>query len=240
MSCRPAIACVVLGAALAALPVRAAGLTVPLDISAGPAGFWFFGPLVANRGGVPHFALMFDVYAVLDQKLIQDNLDKVPASYRGMARGLREVKIGPSLFIPSTLIISPKIQELGNVGMYGVSWTPLGLTLVNVGQSATSTWKEAPGRLTIDAKLLLTYLFIHSDAPQVPPFTHFLRPGLQLTLTFLIHLSERVLLSFGGGGQLYVPQKLGEFGFGPLDESIFVTAFTFLKLHGRVPYDVKL
>jgi hypothetical protein len=219
-----------------------ASVTVPADLGIGPEGVWFFGPLVANRGAVPHFALSFNLHAVIDRAWIQQNQHAIPASYRGMADRVNEVKIGPSIFIPSRLYISPPIDALGGTGMFGVSWTPIGLTLVSTGQKDTSAWNKSRGRLVIDSSLLLTYLFVFNTLGLefVPP-THFFRPGLELKLTTIISVTKSFLISLGGGAQLYVPQRLGNWlEFGPLDQAMFVTAFAFLKFHVRFPYEANL
>lgn len=223
-----------------ALPAFA--VVVPADLGIGPSAFWFFGPLTDNRGAVPHFALAFDLAAVIDRDWILDHPQHVPAQYRGMADKVTEVRIGPSFFIPSTLYVSPPIDPLGGAAMFGASWTPFGLTFLNVGQKSNRLWKTQPVRFLIDAQLLITALGIFNTAgdPRVP-LTFFLRPGLQLKLTTLINLSEDLLLSISGGGQIYVPQRLGAFiEFGPLNEAIFVTAFASLQFHFRFPYDAQL
>ena len=48
------------------------------------------------------------------------------------------------------------------------------------------------------------------------------------------------LVSLGWASQLYVPQRLGSFGFGPLDQSVFHVGQAFLKLHLRFPYRLQL
>ncbi len=216
-----------------------AGVTVPLEISVGPAGYWFTGALLDNRGAVPHFGLQLDIAAIIDKELIDQNFDRIPPKYRSLAKGVTEARIGPSIFIPSALIISPRIDALGGVGMYGVSWTPLGLTLLSTGQSSSREWNQTRGRFFLNASLLLTYLFIHSDLPQVPT-THFLRPGVQLEATILLNVTKTFLISLNGGAQAYLPQHLGDFGFGPFNESVVFAFFASLKFHQRVPYDIAL
>ncbi len=216
-----------------------AGITVPLEISVGPAGYWFVGPLLDNRGAVPHFGLQFDIAAIIDKELIQANFERIPPKYRAMASGVSEARIGPSIFIPSALIISPRVDALGGVGMYGISWTPFGLTLVSTDKSDKNDWNQKRGRFFLNAELLLTYLFIHSDLPQVP-VTHFLRPGVQLEATLLFTISKNFLISLNFGAQAYIPQKLGSFGFGAFNESLIFSFFSSLKFHGRTPYNINL
>jgi hypothetical protein len=216
-----------------------AGVKVPADVGFGPAGSWFYGPLLENRGAVPHFGLMINVHAVIDQAWVEENRGSIPPKYQKMADGISEVRIGPSIFIPSTLYISPKLDALGGVGMYGVTWTPIGLTLISTGQRSARDWNKSRGRFSLDAHLLLTYLFIHSDLAGIPT-THFLRPGLELKATIQLSATERFLISFGGGAQVYVPQALGSFGWNPIGQSIWLSWFAFLKFHVRFPYEVNL
>ncbi len=227
--------------ALLALPASA-GVTVPADLGIGPEGFWFFGPLTDNRGAVPHFALSFNLHAVIDQEWIQANQHVIPAQYKRMAAGVSEVRIGASIFIPSRLYISPPIDALGGTGVFGATWSPLGLTLVNTGQKSSRDWNKSRGRFTIDTHLLLTYLYVFNTLGfQNVPSTHFLRPGLELKATILLSVTEKFLISLGGGAQVYVPQRLGAFlEFGPLSEAMWLSAFAFLKFHFRFPYEVSL
>lgn len=218
-----------------------AGVKVPADLGIGPEGFWFFGPLTANRGAVPHFALAFELAAIIDRDWLEQNQAAIPPKYRSMAERVTELRIGPSIFIPSALYLSPPIDALGSVGLFGATWTPIGLTLVNTGQNSRRDWNRSRGRLRLDGNLLLTYLFIFNTAGYAIPTTHFLRPGLELRANILINVTDRFILGLGGGGQLYVPQRLGAFlELGPLDEAMFVSAFAFLQFHFRFPYEVSL
>ncbi|MBL9038889.1 MAG: hypothetical protein JNG84_10265 [Archangium sp.] len=217
-----------------------AGVQVPVDVGVGPAGYWFYGRLLENRGGVPHFGLTLNVHAVIDKAFIEANRDRIPAKYRGLAAGITEARIGPSIFIPETLIISPKVDGLGGTGMFGVMWAPLGLTLVSTGQGSERDWNQKRGRLTVDANVLLTYLFVYSDFPIIPT-THFFRPGIELKTELTFNLTRTALLSLGGGAQLYLPQRLGDWlSFGPIGDAMWLSFFAFAKFHVRFPYDVNL
>jgi hypothetical protein len=224
-----------------ALPARA-GVTVPADLGIGPEGVWFFGPLTDNRGAVPHFALSFNLHAVIDKEWIEANQHVIPQQYKRMASGIEELRIGASIFIPSRLYISPPIDALGGTGMFGATWSPLGLTLLSTGQKSSRDWNKSRGRFILDTHLLLTYLFVFNTlGRQDVPTTHFLRPGLELKATILIAATERFLVSLGGGAQVYVPQRLGTFiEFVPLNEAMWLSAFAFLKFHFRFPYEVSL
>jgi hypothetical protein len=227
---------------LASSSSLAGKVTVPADVGVGPEAFWFYGPLLENRGAVPHFALAFNLYAVIDRDWINDNRDRIPANYRSQANRITELKVGPSIFIPSTLYVSPSIDALNGVGLFGLTWKPLGLTLLSGGQKSERGWNASRGRFNLDANLLLTYLFICSNIRGVElagiPTTHFLRPGVELQATLLVNVTRTFLISFGGGAQVYLPQRLGSFlDVTPLDRTVWLSFFAFLKFHVRFPYE---
>ncbi|MFT3706197.1 MAG: hypothetical protein QM817_00895 [Archangium sp.] len=227
---------------LVAQSALAAKVKVPADIGIGPAGYWFFSPLTANRGAIPHFGIAFDLAAVIDRDWLEANEGSVPAQYRNMASKVSEVRIGPSIFIPSALYISPPFDAFGSVGMFGATWTPIGLTLINTGQNSVRDWNRSRGRVRIDGNLLLTYLFVFNTMGYVGvPTTHFLRPGLELRISILINVTQNFILGLGGGGQLYIPQRMGSFfEVGPISEAMWISTFAFLQFHFRFPYEANL
>ncbi len=213
-----------------------AGLEVPVDLGIGPQAVWFPGPLLDNRGAVPHFALAFDLEAVIDQQFIRSHRSVVPPRYRAMADKVTEFRMGASMFIPSTIYVSPPIEGLGSTGLYGCSWTPLGLTLASTRQRDEHHGFD----VALDANALLTALFIHSAFEGVPT-TFFLRPGLEFKLTFLLQLNDNLYASVGGGAMVYIPQVLGSFlDVTPIDQALWLAPFAFLKIHFRFPYEVQL
>jgi hypothetical protein len=226
-------------AALVASPSFAAKATVPVDIGVGPAAYWFFGPLTDNRGAMPHFGLKINVLAVIDQEVIKANRDKVPAEYRKMAEKMTEVRISPSIFIPDSFIISPKVDSLGGTGVYGVTWRPVGFGIPLAGGTKPGSWQKNSSSLDLKAGLLITYAFIYSDFKDAVPTTHFIRPGIDLSLEAEVMVSKNFLVSIGWASQFYIPQKLGEFGINvrPLEDSIVHVGQGFLKLHFRTPYE---
>ena len=216
------------------------GVVVPVDVGIGPAAYWFSGRLFENRGWLPHFGIQINVQAIIDKDLIEANWNRVPDKYRGMAASITELRVSPSFLIPSALIISPKLDALGGVGMYGATWTPIGLTLISTGQKSARDWNPSRGRFSLDADLLLTALFIHSDFPAIP-MTFFFRPGVQLKMTLLLSVTKTFLISLGGGAQAYIPQRLGSFfEVTPFEEDVWFAGFAFLKFHVRFPYEVAL
>lgn len=95
----------VLGAVLALSSTALAGkVTVPASFGIGPEAFWFYGPLLENRGAVPHFALAFNLHAIIDKDWINQNRDRIPANYRGQADKIAGVEDRPasSFLRPST------------------------------------------------------------------------------------------------------------------------------------------
>ncbi|MGQ0506859.1 MAG: hypothetical protein ACT4TC_16225 [Myxococcaceae bacterium] len=206
---------------------QAAAVTVPADVGIGPAGYFVFGPVMQERGWLPHWGLKLNVQAVIDRETIQKNRNRIPAKYQKAAASMDEIRFSPSIFIPDALIISPKVR--GN-GMYGVTWRPLSFGVPLASGSGR-------GRLDLSAGLLLTYLFFHSDTL---PTTHFIRPGIDLKLEAEVVVTKNFLISLGWAHQFYVPQKLGAFGFGPLNQSIFHVGQPFVKFHFRFPYTANL
>ncbi len=217
----------------------AARLKVPVDVGIGPAAYWFFGPLTDNRWPMPHFGLKLNVYGVIDEEMIDANRRSIPPKYQKMAQGVTEVRISPSFLIPDSLIISPKISSpnFGGTGMYGATWRPLSLGFPLAGRNKPGSFNKSRGRLDLRLGLLVTYAFIYSD---LLPTTHFIRPGLDLTLELELVASQSFLISLGYAQQAYVPQKLGELGFGPFDQSICLVGQGFLKFHFRFPYEVSI
>lgn len=209
------------------LASRAERAEIPVDFGIGPAAYYFFGLPYENRGPIPHFGLKLNLYAVIDRDLINRHKNRVPPQYRKMAGSVTEVRITPSLLIPDALILSPKVDSLGGTGIYGITWRPLSLGMPLVGNPQSRV------RLDLRAGLLLTYAYLYSD---FLPTTHFARPGADLMLEMELMASRQFLVSLGWASQLYVPQKLGSFGFGTLEESIFHVGQAFLKLHFRFPY----
>lgn len=214
------------------MPRAAAALEVPLDIGVGPTAQWWTGQIGDEQP--VHFGLKLSLAAVLDRDLIQRNLRHVPVRYRKMVNQVDEARYKPSIFIPDSLIISPKVAH---TGIYGVTWRPVGFGMPLVRRETS---------LDISAGVLLTYAFLHSDGKNLP-FTsmHFLRPGLDLTLRWEIPvLPDAFLLALGWSSQFYVPQRLGggifEAAVLGAPDTIWHIGQAFLTLHWRVPYDVKM
>lgn len=198
---------------------------VPVGFEIGPAAYWITGPVADDQ--TLHYGAVIDVYAVIDKKTIQENKDRVPKKYRSLVANLEEIRLRPlSLFLPRSLFISPKIN---NTGMFGASLRPIGL-----GLSLT----RKPIRISVGVGLLVTYAFIYSDVLPTP--THFIRPGLDPTLDIEIPVTDSFLVSVGWASQFYIPQKLGEFGFGDLDQSIWHIGQAYLALHFRFPWEQTL
>lgn len=197
---------------------------VPVDIAVGPAALLVSGPVADDQ--TPHWGLKLSVKAIVDQALIQRYKSKIPRKYRGLASRVQEARISPSIFIPDTLIISPKLER---TGLYGVTWRPIGITVPLI---------RRPFRFDISPGLILTYAYMHSD---VLANTHFFRPGLDAKAELEIPFSESFLVSLGWTSQFHVPQVIGG-GFlelEPLDESIWHVGQAFVMLHFRIPYRVQ-
>lgn len=216
---------------------QAQAVTVPVDFGVGPAAYYFFGPLNEGRWPKPHLGLKLDVQAVIDKDWMAQNRQAIPSKYRQQSEQLSEVRISPSVFIPDALIISPKLPALGDTGIYGISWRPLALGVPLAGRKRAQSWQRSRGHIDLEAGLVVTYAFIHSDTLGV---THFARPGIDLALEVELEVTRSFLVGLGWSSTFYVPQKVGTFGFGPLNESIFHVGQGFLQLHFRVPRKVNL
>lgn len=208
------------------LPVAASAqrrVTVPLDVGVGPAAYFISGPVYRDQP--LHTGVKISLEAVLDRPWLRRNQAVIPRGYRKRALQVDELRISPSLFIPDALIISPKVR---NTGLYGATWRPLGLGLPLL-----------TGRfsLKLQAGLLLTYAFLTSDTL---PDTHFLRPGVDLGARLEVELTRSFLVSAGWSSGLYLPQELGGFGVGKLEQSMFHLGQANLQLHLRFPYTTRL
>lgn len=208
------------------LPVAASAqrrVTVPLDVGVGPAAYFISGPVYRDQP--LHTGVKISLEAVLDRPWLRRNQAVIPRGYRKRALQVDELRISPSLFIPDALIISPKVR---NTGLYGATWRPLGLGLPLL-----------TGRFTLklQAGLLLTYAFLTSDTL---PDTHFLRPGVDLGARLEVELTRSFLVSAGWSSGLYLPQELGGFGVGKLEQSMFHLGQANLQLHLRFPYTTRL
>ncbi len=214
---------------LLATPALAGEITVPVDVGVGPA--YYLGPGPQFTGTSGHFGLKLSVAAILDKETIRKNIKRVPKQYRAMVKRSGEIRYGPSIFIPDSLIISP---ALGDTGMYGITWRPVGLNVPLVRDGV---------RLDLSAGLLLTTALLHSTRFDT---TFFLRPGIDLGLRLEVPLTDTLLVSFGAFAQFYIPQMPGEFGMGNTDDpnwlsnTIWLMPQAFMMVHYRFPYTVKL
>jgi hypothetical protein len=155
----------------------------------------------------------------------------VPAKYRKMASQMDEFRYRPSLFIPDTIIISPKVAH---TGMYGATWRLLPL--------AFNLFPERTTRVDLNVSLLTTYAFIHSDT--LPSqYMNFLRPGVDVGFEWTVPvLKDAFLISLGYASQFYLPQAVGGDVFEWAEDrpSIWHVSQIFMVFHWRVPYEANL
>lgn len=194
---------------------------VLLDVGVGPSANLFFGPVFNDQP--VHWGLKLSLEAIANQAAIQRNLRRVPKQYRSRASKMKEVRLKPLWFLPDTLFISPPVN---GTGMYGVNFAPIGFG-VAAGETA---------RVSLGANLAVTYAYLFSNRI---PTTHFLRPGISVDLEFELAPVKSFAISTGWQSTFYIPQQLGSFGVGPIDQSIFHVGQAFLKLHFRTPYKGK-
>jgi hypothetical protein len=207
-------------------PALAGKVTVPVDIGVGPAVHMITGPVQEDQA--LHTGLKVSVEAIIDKKTIKKNKKKIPRQYRNYAKQVNEVRFSPSIFIPDTLLISPK--STGNTGMMGIAWQPVGvgIPLLNAGIKARA-----------GLGLQLWYAYLYSDTLDN---THFLRPGLAPGAEVEIPFTKKFLISAGWSSLVTVPQTLGgSIGeMGEIEESIWHIGQGFVQLHYRFPFTVRM
>ena len=203
-------------------------VTVPVDLGVGPALNHFFGPIGDEQQF--HYGLKLDLAAIINQKVIRQNRNRIPKKYRGLASKIKEMRYYPFWWIPDTIIVSPKLED---TAMYGITMRPLhlGLSLFNAG----------PLNLRVSAGLLLTYLYIDSDNFKNEEVMHFLRPGADVRGELTLKLSRAFLISAGWSSGFYIPQAVddpdvGMWDVGDIENSIWHNGQGFLMLHFRFPY----
>jgi hypothetical protein len=210
---------------------QAAKITVPIDVGVGPSVLNWTGDLATDQQW--HYGVSISAAAIIDKKTLKKHKKKIPKQYRSQLKKMDEIRIGYAL-IPDTLILSPKTV---NTGMYGATWSPLGLGMpVDMG--------NARFRLGVDA--LLTYAYIDSDLDSLGT-THFLRLGLGPEAGLEIPLGETFLVSFHWRSALYIPQGVGAgvANPGPIldgnpDGSIWHVGQGSFQLHYRFPYSTRI
>ena len=205
---------------------EAAKVTVPVDIGLGPAVHMITGPVQEDQS--LHTGIKLSVQAIIDKKTIKKNKKKIPKRYRSYAKTVNEVRFSPSLFIPDTLIISPK--GTASTGIMGIAWQPVGVGVPLL---------DAGIKARLGLGLQLTYAYLYSDTL---PDTHFLRPGLAPGAEVEIPFTKRFLISGGWSSMVTVPQALGGSiaELGATEESIWHIGQGFVKLHYRFPYSVRM
>lgn len=223
------IAMLLLTTFLCVSQARAERVTLPLDVGVGPAVHLITGKVFEDQP--LHYGLKISLEAILDKRFIQRHSRKLPANYRQMARSMDEARITPSIFIPDTLFISPKIKD---TGLYGVTWEPLAMNIPLVGDPKSAF------RLRLNATLLATLAYLHSDTL---PDTFFARPGVGLGASAEFKITKSFLISLGWTSGLYIPQQLGSFAMGSLEEldgAMWHFGQGWLKFHVRFPYTTNI
>ncbi|MGK5083259.1 hypothetical protein WDW37_08125 [Bdellovibrionota bacterium FG-1] len=143
--------------------------------------------------GYSYFGLKLSLEAVVDRKMIADNIEKVPEKYGHLAQSVDAWRVHPFIWIPDTLIIAPGDRTHA----FGATWKPIPLGF------SIQVWLA---RLTFNVDVILTYLNMYSTEMGV---TNFLRPGVVPGLTLDFPLFANLSLSAGVNYQFYIPQAEG-------------------------------
>ena len=224
---------------------RHAAIAIPIDVGVGPVAMIANPP--ATNAQLVFSGLELSLAAVIDQQLIREHQAQIPAQYRRLARGIDEAEIRPWFLalVPSRLIISPLVTELGGgtiygegAGMYGAVWRPFG---------AGFTLLDKPVRVGVNGAVDVAYIFIHSPVlgggtTATNSITHFLRPGVNLNLTATLPITKTLLISAGWSSDLFVPQPFGRppWEIFPVEDSLWHLGGPFVAVHVRIPYEVNL
>jgi len=204
---------------------------VPLNIGFGPALNYI--PGVISDDQTFHYSLKLDMFAVLDKDFIESHKNRVPKKYRGLLEGKDEFRIS-YIFIPESLIISPKIE---NTGIYGINFRPISLGLPFV---SNKNFKNG-----LSLGLNLSYMFIHSDKIfDGKGSMNFLRPALNLQFDNLVRVNRNLLLSFGLDSYFYIPQEIKDSSpvleIGNLDRALWFIGQVYIIINFRVPYKTRI
>ncbi|MCX7959486.1 MAG: hypothetical protein N3B13_10615 [Deltaproteobacteria bacterium] len=207
------------------------GESVPLNLGFGPA-FNYIPKIIADDQTL-HYSLKLDIYAVLDRDFIEAHKSRIPKKYRGFVEGKDELRVS-YIFIPESLIISPKYRD---TGIYGVNFRPLSLGIPVV--------KSKSFKSRINLGINLTYAFIYSESIfDKEGNMHFLRPGLNIQFDNIVRISSRFFVSFGADAYFYIPQKIEDgsdiLGTGSPYESIWFAGQFYVLLNPRVMYKTGL
>lgn len=201
------------------------GITVTGDLGLGPEWLHFNGPLGEARGSYP--AVAFDLYGIVGAKQLKQLKKRVPKKYRAMMPK-DELRVGPSIFIPDQLILAP--SKDGGPQAWGMGWTPLA---INVPVFKTP-------RVRLDASVAAAAAVVALEGGETfDGWMVFARPGLQGKIELEVPLAKFLVLSGGYDARVYVPQGLGEGGFGQLATdagSLWYMGGPFAQVHARVSF----
>jgi hypothetical protein len=201
-------------------------VTVPVDVGIGPAANWITGPIADDQW--PHYGIKLSVLAILDQQLLRRERNRIPPAYREMITRMHEIRFSPSILIPDSLIISPKLPKT-NTAIYGITWKPASVGL---------PFGEGPVKLSLDAGVVLTSFYEYST---VLPSTFFLRPGLDIQADLEVMATPTFGFSIGWDSSFYIPERVGHFWeIGPLNQDIWHVGQAYFKFHFRFPYEANL
>ena len=159
----------------ASSPALARDVTVPVNVGLGPAFYSITGPIADEQSW--HYGARLSLQAIIDQETIEENIDMVPRQYRDLLEGVEELRVSPLIYVPESLIISPRIDD---TMMFGATWQPISLGLPLI---------RTPVRLALEVGAILTYAYIDS-CTLFEGGMHFFRPGLDFRADLEIPLTQ--------------------------------------------------
>ena len=204
-------------------------LTITGNAGLGPQWLDFNGPLGEARGSYP--AAVFDLYGIIEASQVKALRKRVPRKYRGLVpKG--ELRVGPSAYIPDQLIVAPSFD--GAPQAYGLGWAPFSVNVPIVNKP----------RARLDASVALAAAAVAIEGGETfDGWMVFARPGLQGKVELEVPLAKFLVLSGGYDARVYVPQGLGEGGFGALSTkagNLWYMGGPFAQVHARVQVPVQL
>ncbi len=197
---------------------------VMLETGGGPSLYTWLGSVGAEQP--LHTGVVVTADVVLDRAAMQSGENVGFSSRYGREGRVGAVHIRPYWYAPESVILSPRYQQ---TGMVGLSWAPLqlGFTLI-----------EVPAEVRIIGDVRITAMYMWSDSlpsPRAPRDTFFFRPGVSIGGELRLPLSDKILVRLASTSETYIPQGIGTFGVGRPGERMVMALRQTAELRFRIP-----